>query len=72
MRTIDMKLLAGEKGNITMMELRKSPGDVLLQVQMGKIINITKCGKVIAVLSPPEPTALEIGGEIRRLRLQGA
>lgn len=34
MSTTDMQLLAGERGNVTMMELRKSPGDILLQAQM--------------------------------------
>lgn len=64
-------LLTGQVETITAMDFRRGPGDVLLQVQMGKTFNITKCGVVIAVLHAPEPDALELAGEIRRLKLAG-
>ena len=71
-RTTDMKLLEGKIGSISMMDLRKRPGDTLLQVQLGKTFNITKHGKIIAVLSSPESTAAELGAEVRRIGLIGA
>lgn len=61
--------LVGEKETITAMDFRRTPGDILLQAQMGKVFEITKNGVVVAVLSAPEPNALELGAEIRRLRL---
>jgi len=64
-------ILKGQTETITAMELRATPGDILLQVQMGKIFNITRNGVTVAVLSAPEPNALELGQEIRRLKLGG-
>ena len=61
--------LVGQTETITVMDFRKGPGDVLLQAQMGKVFNITKNGVIVAVLSPPELNALELGAEIRRLKL---
>ena len=61
--------LAGQTETITMMDFRKAPGDVLLQAQMGKVFNITKNGVIVAVLSPPELSAIELGAEIRRMKL---
>ncbi len=65
----DMNLFAGRVESLTVSDFRSRPGDILLQVQMGKTFNITKNGKIIAILSKPEPTALELGAEIRRLKL---
>ena len=61
--------LAGQTETITAMDFRKTPGDILLQAQMGKTFTITRQGVVVAVLSPPEMNALELGAEIRRLKL---
>ena len=66
-----MQLLAGQTEIITMMYLRKHPGDIITQVQMGKTFTITKAGHAVAILSKPEPTALEIAAEIRRLGMLG-
>lgn len=71
-RLTEMKLLEGQTEEISMTDLRQRPGDVIDQVQMGKTFTITKGGKTVAVLSRPEPNALELGAEIRRLGLQGA
>ena len=38
--------------SITMMDLRKQPGEVLDSVELGKAFLITKAGRPIAVLSP--------------------
>ncbi len=64
--------LTGQEETITAMDFRRTPGDVLLQAQMGKRFNITKNGVVIAVLSAPEPNALELAAEVRRMRMVGA
>ncbi len=59
--------LQGQSETITASELRARPGDVLAQVSLGKTFNISRCGKVIAVLSKPEPNAFELGAEARRI-----
>ncbi len=61
--------LTGQRETITAMDFRRSPGDILLQAQMGKVFSVTKNGVVIAIISAPEPNALELGAEIRRLKL---
>jgi prevent-host-death family protein len=61
--------LTGQTETITAMEFRAAPGDVLMQAQMGKVFNITKNGVIVAVLSAPEPDALELGAAIRKLGL---
>lgn len=71
MRLNEMKLLAGKTETISMSEFRRRPGDVIDQVQMGKEFSITKEGKVVAELKPPEPNAIELGAAIRRLGLAG-
>lgn len=71
MKLTDMKLLSGQTEEISMSALRQRPGDVIDQVQMGKTFTVTKAGKIVATLAAPEPTALELGAEIRRLKLAG-
>ena len=71
MRLVKMKLLAGQTGEITMTEFRQAPGDIIDQVQMGKTFTITKAGHVVAVLTSPQPTALELAAEIRRFGIMG-
>lgn len=63
--------LAGQTETITAMDFRKTPGDVLLQAQMGKTFTITRNGVAVATLAPVELDALELGAEIRRLGLAG-
>ncbi len=69
MKTTDMKLLAGQHETLSMSELRSCPGDVVTQVQMGKTFTVEKNGKAVAAIATPEPSALELGSEIRRLGL---
>ena len=65
----DMNLLGGQSEEITVMELRQGAGDILDQVELGKTYDITRRGKVVAVLSKPEPDAAELGSEVRRMGL---
>ncbi len=65
-KTVD---LTGQEETITAMDFRRTPGDILLQAQMGKRFSITKNGVIIAVLSAPELNALELAAEARRLKL---
>lgn len=44
----------GETATITVSEFRSAPGDALDRVARGMEITITKNGKPVAVLSPPE------------------
>jgi uncharacterized membrane protein YedE/YeeE len=48
-------LLEGQSEEITISGLRARPGDVFMQVQMGKKITVTKGGEVIAEIKRPEP-----------------
>jgi len=53
MKTLsETQILAGQTETITVMDLRKLPGEVFNQVEMGKIYQITRKGKVIAKISP--------------------
>lgn len=49
--------LNGRVESITMMELRKNPGEVMDQVELGKVFVITRGGKAVAELRRvmPEP-----------------
>lgn len=60
-------ILTGQEETITAMDFRRSPGDILMQAQMGKVFNITRNGIVVATLQAPELNALELGAEIRRM-----
>lgn len=68
-RLADMALLRGKELTITMMDFRKQPGDVMDLVIQGATITVTRQGKAIAVIHSPEPTALQLGAEVRRLGL---
>lgn len=50
-RITEEKALKGQQENITMMELRCRPGEVLTQASMGKVFIITSHSKAVAVLS---------------------
>lgn len=66
-RLSELNLLSGQSETITVSEFRQAPGDVLAQVQMGKSFRITKNGKRVADLTPPDPDATELGAEARRI-----
>lgn len=68
----DIQLFAGQQEAIAMMELRRHPGDVIAQVQMGKVFIITKSGKPVAVISKPEPSALALGAALRAIERRHA
>jgi antitoxin (DNA-binding transcriptional repressor) of toxin-antitoxin stability system len=73
MKTLQQEIgsLSGREETITVTELRARPGDVLSQVELGKTFKITRCGKVIAVISKPEPNALELGAAYRSMMRNG-
>ena len=59
----------GNKATITMMELRAHPGEVVDLVFCGLVVEITKQGRIVAVLSPPtssgdEATVIHKNGNI--------
>lgn len=70
MKTLKQEVgsLQGREETITMTELRAQPGDVLDQVELGKVFNIMRNGKVVAVIAKPEPNALELGAAARRVK----
>lgn len=71
MKLDKMNLLDGQKETITAMDFRKSPGEVLLQVALGKRYVITRYGKPVAEISQPEPTAFGLGAAVRELGVVG-
>lgn len=66
-RLRDLRLLTDKQIEITMMDLRAAPGDVMDLVLQGATITVTRQGKPIAVIHTPEPTAAELGAAARRL-----
>ena len=68
-RLRDLRLLHGKEIEITMMDLRSAPGDVMDLVLQGVKITVTRQGKPIAVIQSPEPSAAELGAAVRRLGL---
>jgi prevent-host-death family protein len=52
----------GEVHTITMMELRKQPGEVIEAIRDGAVVRITKQGRHIATIVPPgdDPTPITI------------
>lgn len=46
--------LDGEVEIITVTELRAGPGECLDQVALGKVLGITRKGKIVAFLVPPQ------------------
>jgi antitoxin (DNA-binding transcriptional repressor) of toxin-antitoxin stability system len=61
--------LKGKKETITITQFRILPGEVIAQVILGKEFDITKNGKLVATISPPEMNALELGKAVRQLKL---
>jgi len=44
----------GQEAEVTITELRASPGDLFDRVARGMTVHVTKGGKRIAVISPPD------------------
>lgn len=65
----DMDLLVGQVETITATDFRMDPGDVFMQVAMGKKFIITKNGTPIAEIHRPKPPPVLLGAEVRRLGL---
>ena len=51
---IPRNIRRGQAFSITMMELRKQPGEVIEAVRDGAIVYITKQGRHIATMAPPD------------------
>lgn len=67
LKTLVEKLsLKGTEETISITELRSRPGDILTQVEMGASFKIERNGRLIAVLSGPEPSALDLGRAARK------
>lgn len=65
----DMGFLEGEVETITMVDLRRQPGEVFAQAELGKTFIITRAGKPVVQLKKiPEPPVL-LGAEVRKLGL---
>ena len=60
--------LTGKFERITLMDLRRQPGEVFASVALGKVFVVTKNGKPIAVISKPPGetllTVIESNGEV--------
>jgi prevent-host-death family protein len=59
----------GEAATVTVTEFRSAPGDALDRVSRGMEITITKNGKPVAVMSPPETVINPDGSFIGRAPL---
>ncbi|HEA66882.1 hypothetical protein LCGC14_2028010 [marine sediment metagenome] len=69
MKTLkDEVSLSGKFEQITLMDLRRQPGEVFTSVALGKTYVVTKNGKPIAVISRPPGetllTVIESNGEV--------
>lgn len=53
--------LKGKSESISISEFRAQPGSVLQQVELGKRFDVTRQGKIVATISPPELNAFELG-----------
>lgn len=51
----------GEVATVTVSEFRAAPGDALDRVSRGMEITVTKNGKPVAVISPPETVVMPDG-----------
>ena len=56
------KSFDGQVATITVMELRKAPGDAIDRATHGMTIHITKNGAHVATLGPPEITVIAPDG----------
>lgn len=65
----EMRLLEGQREDITLTDLRANIGDVVAQVEQGKTFRIMRKGRAVAQIGEPELSALELGGAVRKLGL---
>ncbi len=61
MKTVkDEVSLSGKVEQITLMDLRKQPGEVFASVALGKTFVVTKMGKPIGIISKPPGETLSM------------
>lgn len=61
MKTLcDYVSLEGKIETISIVNFRRRPGDVLLQVELGKTFVLTRNGKIVSVLSKPPGKTLRM------------
>lgn len=52
--------IVGKCEQITMMDLRREPGEVFASVALGKVFIVTKAGKPVGIISKPPGETLTI------------
>lgn len=64
-RLTDTQLLRGQLEYLALQDMRAAPGDIINQVQMGKVYVITKQGKPVAVLQalPGDRLSINLDGK---------
>ena len=68
----EMRLLQGQREDITLTDLRASIGDVIAQVEQGKTFRIMRKGRAVAQIGEPELPAIDLGSAVRKLGLAGS
>lgn len=66
--TLPRKDFDGQEATITVMELRAAPGDAIDRATHGMKIHITKNGKHVASIVPPEHTTIAPDGSFTGAR----
>ena len=64
--------LSGKGEEITLMDLRRSPGEIFASVALGKVFVVTKRGEPIAIISKPPGETLTMVIDENGKRTYGA
>ena len=63
-----IRLINDAPEELTLSDFRKEPGEIIRAVELGKTFTLTKQGRPVAVLSPVELNALQLGAALRKLK----